>query len=367
MSVETPPPSLPVPVAATTAFKRSFLLNPWFWATALLAVLFVWLFLETRVTLTNTRQDMARNLARHDVYWQEARAHSKKTTQELSELRQQYATLEGRVAEFQGQAEALHDLYQETTANRNETLLAEVEQNLRFAAQQLQLAGNIEAALLALETADQRLERQDARFLTLRRALAGDLEKLRAAPFVDVAGISLRLEQILSGVDRLPFTLDALSDPDLRKHRISAADEKAQQSERADESNDAGQGWTAYLGAITQKAWEEIKSLVRIERLDQPEPLLLSHERRLALRENLKLRLLNARLALFMRDAWTFKQEITGARALLQQYFSMESGSVRAADQSLRQLADIEVAATAPSVQESLSALQKTRADIGVR
>src|SRR6266542_2987440 len=66
-----------------------------------------------------------------------------------------------RLAESQSQSLALEALYQDLSRNRDEWQLAEIEQVLAIASQQLQLARNVRAALLALQLADSRLARTD--------------------------------------------------------------------------------------------------------------------------------------------------------------------------------------------------------------
>jgi len=101
--------------------------------------------------------------------------------------------LENKIAESQSQQVALEALYQELSRSRDEWALAEIEQMLTVAAQQLQLAGNVQAALLALRTAEGRLARSDRpQFMPLRRVLNRDIERLKAAPSLDVTGMALR-------------------------------------------------------------------------------------------------------------------------------------------------------------------------------
>ena len=60
--------------------------------------------------------------------------------------------LEAKLLESQSQQLALESLYQELSRSRDDWLLAEVEQTLAIAAQQLQLAGNVQAALSRCRT-----------------------------------------------------------------------------------------------------------------------------------------------------------------------------------------------------------------------
>jgi uroporphyrin-3 C-methyltransferase len=67
----------------------------------------------------------------------------------------------------------------------------------------------VSGALAALQVADAKLQRLDRpQFVPLRRALARDMDRLKAVPYVDVSGIALRLDQAIAGVDALPLALE---------------------------------------------------------------------------------------------------------------------------------------------------------------
>src|SRR6266404_607335 len=111
------------------------------------------------------------------------------------------------------ESDALEALYQDLSRNRDEWQLAEIEQVLAIASQQLQLARNVRAALLALQLAEARLSRTDRpQFAPIRRALARDLERLKALPAVDIAGMSARIDNLIGGVDSLPLAFEERSE-----------------------------------------------------------------------------------------------------------------------------------------------------------
>ena len=89
--------------------------------------------------------------------------------------------LEAKLAESQSQQLALEELYQELTRNRDEATLEEVEQLLLIANQQLQLASNVKAALIAMQEADARLQRIDRPNYPVRKILAKDMDVLSRA------------------------------------------------------------------------------------------------------------------------------------------------------------------------------------------
>jgi uroporphyrin-3 C-methyltransferase len=226
-----------------------------------------------------------------------------------------------------------------------------VEQNINIAVQHLQLSGNTQLAILALTAADERLARAARpQFLPLRRALAHDLETLKMTPFVDLPGMSLRLESVMVSVDKLPLLL-AFAPPEAV----------------APQNEEAGGKTAAWGMKFLRESWQEIRGMVRIQRFDRKEPVLLSTQQDLILRENIKLRLLNARLALLSHDQWTFHNELKTAHSWLTEYFNSEEKTVQAAMATLEQLAATEITVELPHPGDSLGALQTLKANRGNR
>jgi uroporphyrin-3 C-methyltransferase len=303
--------------------------------------LLAWQSIETRGRIAELQQEVARRLASGDAAAGEARVVAKQNQEALAALQAKTGALEAKLAESQSQQAALDAMVQELTRNRDERLLAEIEQALNTAAQQLQLAGNVEAALIALQGADARLGAAGrAQFLPLRKVIAHDIERLKALPLADVPGIALRIEGVVRAVDTLPLAFEA-------KPRVEPARETFVPA--------AASGyWETLLGEL----WRELKSLIRVERLDRPNPALLSPTHAFFLRENLKLRLVNARLALLQRDGKSFRQDVHQAQAWIEQYFDTRAKPVQAALATLKQLAAADVGLTLPNLSESLTTLR---------
>src|SRR5688572_17785526 len=126
----------------------------------------------------------------------------------LREAQARIAELEARVSDTQEQRVALEEMYRELSRSADDRVLSEVEQMLVFASQQLQLAGNARAALAALQAADQRLARAEKLAAApLRRAITQDMDRLKALPLVDTAGLAVRLDGLISQVDTLPLPI----------------------------------------------------------------------------------------------------------------------------------------------------------------
>jgi len=313
---------------------------------AALATLF---WIDVRNRIGATQEELARRLRDIEADSREARAVARQAQEALRETQAKLGQLEARLAESQSQQLALEALYQEFSRNRDEWQLAEIEQVLAIASQQLQLAGNVRAALLALQLAEARLARADRpQFVPVRRALARDIERLRSAPAVDLPGMSMRLDSLIAAVDALPLAFDE------RAERVPVKETQA----------GGERGVVARLGA---EVWNELRQLVVVRRLDAPEPPLLAPAQAYFLRENLRLRLLNARLSLLTRDEAGYREDLRAAQAWIQRYFDARAKPSQAALAQLRQLSSASVSFEPPSITDSLEAVRgfKSRRERG--
>src|SRR3954469_21373643 len=166
-------------------------------------------WIDARQRIGATQEEVARRLRDVESDAREARAVARQSQENLREAQARVGQLEARFAESQSQQLALEALYQELSRNRDEWQLAEIEQVLAIASQQLQLAGNVRAALLALQLPGARLARADRpQFVPVRRALARDIERLKAAPTVDFPATSVRIDALIAGIDSLPLAFE---------------------------------------------------------------------------------------------------------------------------------------------------------------
>jgi len=322
--------------------------NPWLIIACLALALAGWQWIETRLKLADTQQELARRLAESDSAGQESRALARQAQEQVASLQGKLGALEAKIDESRSQQATLENLYQDLARNRDEWALAEVEQSVTLAAQQLQLAANVQGAVLALQTADARLAGSSRpQFISLRKVLNHDLDRLRALPQPDMPGMNLRLEGVLAAVDGLPLAIDARPRAEVRpKARVESASTSA--------SALSLEFWQRLGGDF----WDEMRSLVRIQRFDRDEPALLAPGQAFFLRENLKLRLLNARLALLAHDQWTFRNELKQAQAWIDRYFDARDKAVQSAQGGVKQLLATEINIELPTLNESLSAIK---------
>jgi uroporphyrin-3 C-methyltransferase len=338
------PPLPPVAPVAAAAWR-----NPWLLVVVLALGLAGWQWVETRLKLADTQREVARRLAESDSLAVESRLLAKQAQEQMAALLGRLGALEARIAESQSQQATLESLYQDLARNRDEWALAEVEQGVTLAAQQLQLAGNVQGAVLALQTADARLAGSSRpQFIGLRKVLVRDLDRLRALPQVDMAGINLRLESVISAIDTLPLAVEA--GPRVSQAKLPEAAQPA--------AEPISPGSLEFWQRLGSEFWGEVKGLIRIQRFDRDEPLLLAPGQAFFLRENLKLRLLNARLALLARDQTTFRNELKHAQAWIERHFDSHNTVLQTAQGTLKQLASAEINIELPTLNESLAALK---------
>jgi uroporphyrin-3 C-methyltransferase/uroporphyrinogen III methyltransferase/synthase len=277
-----------------------------------------------------------------------------KTLQDQTrDLQAKVGQLENRQSEAQSQQLALEQLYQDLSKNRDEWALAEIEQVLSTASQQLQLAGNVQGALIALQNADRSLSHSDKpQFITIRRAIAKDMETLKALPTLDLAGVALRIDNVIGQVDTLPLLAGERPADPAPALPAGAGTGKAPLGARV---RDIWRAWSSEM-------WGDIRELIRVRRVDTPEALMLSPTQTYFLRENLKLRLLNARLALLARNEEAFRTDLNAAQDALGRYFDTRARSTQTAQALLRQVQANNLAIDMPSLAESLNAVRNYKA-----
>jgi uroporphyrin-3 C-methyltransferase len=100
-----------------------------------------------------------------------------------------------------------------------------------------------------------------------------------------------------------------------------------------------------------------VRDLVRVTRVNDPDALLLAPEQAFFVRENLKLRLLNARLALLSRQFDVAQADLREAQQALERYFDRGSRRVAVVVDLLRQTAAQARQVNLPRPDATLAAL----------
>jgi uroporphyrin-3 C-methyltransferase len=333
-------------------------------AIIVLAVLLALQTWSTHSRFNRLREDVAKTLQKDNASNAETAQLARETQETAKELQVKVGVLESRQSESQSQQAALEQMYQDISKNRDEWALSEIEQVLSTASQQLQLAGNVTGALIALQNADRSLSRSDKpQFITIRRAIARDIDKLKALPQVDQAGIALRLDNVIGMIDNLPLLADEKPAEPIAPSRVNPAPAPARGTKARRRRSPAaelslGQRMVATWRNWSHEMWDDMRQLIRVRTVDTPEALMLSPSEAYFVRENLKLRLLNARLALLSRNEGTFRDDLGSAQQTLARYFDTKARSTQSAQSLLRQVQANNVTIEVPDLSESLNAVR---------
>ncbi|MGA4213906.1 fused uroporphyrinogen-III synthase HemD/membrane protein HemX [Ralstonia nicotianae] len=354
-----PAPAAPTMTAGAGPGRGGWLL----WAALILALVVV-----AGLQIRNERlaREVRQRAQQNETLAQEMRVLSRNNQDAFAQLQQKFGALDARTAETRDRQGALEQASQDLLRNRDDWQRAEIERSLEVASEQLQLTGNVSGALATLQTIDARLATVDKpQFRAMRRAVARDIAKLKAMPAVDLSGAAIRLDDAINGIDALPLVSSAVplesgQAAPASRGRPARPGKGAVPASASAASPAAESGWSAGVRAWWSRLWHDVRSelgqIVQVRRVDQTDALLLSSDQAWFLRENLKLWLMNARLALLSRNEAVFRADLGRADTLLARYFDTQSPRV-VAEQTLLQQARASVGALeVPTLADSLAA-----------
>ncbi len=296
--------------------------------------------------VTGMQEQLARQSAESGVLAQEARAQALQARDLAMETAAKLAVTEARLAEVTLQRTQLEELMQSLSRSRDENLVVDIESAIRLAQQQAQLTGSVEPLLAALKSAELRIGRAaQPRLTPLQRAIARDIGRVRGSTVADTSALLVKLDELALLADDLPVA---------NAVRVAKPGETMQR--KADEPLPT---WWARLGA---QVMQELRSLVRVSRINEPEAALLSPEQSFFLRENLKLKLLNARLGLLSRQVEASRADLVQASTAINRYFDPASRKTQNAQQLLQQVQLQMKSLELPRVDDTLAALSTAAA-----
>ncbi|HJV82925.1 uroporphyrinogen-III C-methyltransferase [Noviherbaspirillum sp.] len=369
-SQQAEPATSRAPLQNDNAPRLQKTLKPIYGGLSILAVLLIAQWWSAQHEISSLRDEVAQRLKSGETLTTETKVLVKTVQDGMRELQAKVNVLESKQTEAQSQQLALEQLYQELSKNRDDWALAEIEQVLSTASQQLQLAGNVQGAIIALQNADSRLSRSDKpQFIMIRRAIAKDLERLKALPTVDLTGIALRLDSVIGQIDNMPLLSDekpvlAPTQPKTSRRALNKAEAKP--AAGAGKVRNSASDWIADLGdkwdSWTNEMWTEVRQLIRVRNVDIPDALLLSPTQSYYARENLKLRLLNARVALLTRNEAAFRSDLVAAQDAISRYFDTRAKQTQTTQALLRQVQASNISIEMPTLADSLNAVRNYKA-----
>jgi uroporphyrin-3 C-methyltransferase len=339
---ETPPPA---PAPAGGGGRIALTLLGIVAAAGLAGSLLLW------QRLSSIQEQLARQTADSGAQAIEARTMAREAQDLARETSARLAVTEARVGEVALQRGQLEELMQSLSRTRDENLVVDVDAGLRLAQQQSQLTGSLQPLVAALKSAGQRIDRAaQPRLAPLQRAISHDLERLERAAVTDTAGLLGRLDELVRQVDELPL-LNAVAQAPAMRRKAAAA-----QTPPAPGATDVPR-WQAALRNAWDAVPDEARGLVRVSRIDQPDAVLLAPDQAFFLRENLKLKLLNARLAVLARRMDSARADLASASGALAKYFDPASRRTQSAADALQQLQVHMKTAEMPQLDDTFAAL----------
>lgn len=319
----------------------------WLWygcavvaAAALLGCVLLWQKVSTM------QEQLARQSGDAVSQASDAKGSARQAQDLAMETAAKLAMTDARLSEVALQRTQVEELIQSLSRSRDENLVADIDSAIRLAQQQAQLTGSVDPLLAALKTADTRLARAaQPRLTPLQRAIARDTARIQATPLADTPTLLLQLDELTALADELPLA-NAVGQP-------RPADTLARKPEEAVSL------WWLRIGAELQA---QVRDLVRVSKITEPEAALLSPEQSFFLRENFKLRILNARLGLMSRQIEPARADLASASLLLTRYFAPASRKTQTASALLLQLQGKMRLLEVPRVDETLAALSTAAA-----
>lgn len=305
---------------------------------------------QSQSRVRELEQELVRRQAGTQSLAGEARQAAQQTQEQVRDLAAKLALAEARLAEVAVQRSQLEELMSSLSRSRDENIVGDLEASLRLASQQAQLFASAEPLVAALKQGEERLQRhKQPRLESVRRAMLRDLDRVKAVGAVDNATLALRLDEVTRLVDELPLLVEPQ-----RQQRAPAS---AAPPKRAAADEPRWQEWQRWLQLRAGQAWDEVKGLVRVTRIEHADAMLLAPEQSYFLRENLKLRLLNARLALMSRQYEGAQADLRAALGLVERYADGRQRRTQLALELLQQVQAQAKPIQLPRPEDSLAAL----------
>lgn len=247
----------------------------------------------------------------------------------------------------------LDNAYQQLVKSRTDWLVDEIEATLNLAAQQLIISGNVPIAVSVLEDLDNRLSRFDQpQLLPIKKAISNDLDNLKNRPYLDMASASLRLNRLETAVTSLPLAIDNQLQPGAVPSGSDTDD----------------QNHPKWWQRMWYRSLHALRGMVEIRHIDHNDSMLMSPQQVFFVRENLRLRLMDARLALIQRSSEVYSVDLNSAEATVKQYFDGNSATIQSWLKELNQLKslNIQTSQDANVLSGSLAAVRQYQKQSGM-
>ena len=288
-----------------------------FAGVAVLALIGALVSVWTVFKLNGIQEILAKQTSDVSTQAVEARVSAKQAEELARDTAARLAVTDAKLSEVSLQRAQLEDLMQSLSRSRDENLVVDIESAIRLAQQQSQLTGSVQPLLAALQSSQLRLTKvAQPRLAPVSRAIVRDIEQIKATPVTDTPTLLIKIDELVRAVDNLAL-LNAVGTSVANNAVTKPAPETLSWARAISMS-----WWEKMLNDL----WRNAQGLVRISRIDKPEASLLAPEQSYFVRENLKLRLLNVRLAVLARHFESAQADMNQVTRDLNKYFDVVSG-----------------------------------------
>lgn len=225
------------------------------------------------------------------------------------------------------------------TVNRDDWLLAEAEYLLRLAVQRAQLSGDASSAAKLLVSADAILrDLDDPALHGVRQQIAEDVAALQTTADFDIEGRYLAL----AGLAKQAEGLTLYQPPIYQPEPVAATDS----------------GWQDRLKNGFVRAWEKLRSYIRIRRHDQKFNVALAPEQEAVMRASLRMLFEQAQLALLAEQPALYRRSLEKAQSWIEDFYRLDD-SASGVVKEINVLIDAPVSAAMPDLSASLQGLKE--------
>jgi uroporphyrin-3 C-methyltransferase len=350
-------PELASDHAHSSSVWRSLSSARWAWVLAILACVGCF---SLWMKLHSIEETLAKQSANTSELAQEAKGLAKEASELSRDTAAHLSLTDNKLSEVALQRTQLETLMQTLTHSRDENTLDELESAVHLAQQQAQMTGSVQPLLETLKLADLKLSKLSSpRFSALSAAVKHDLNLIKSTALSDTPNLLIEIDQVVHLVDVMPLANE------VGLKRAGSLEVLAPRA--VEESAGKPPSWVesitqSEVKKMLQSLWDGFKSLVRVSEIDHPQAILLTPEQGFFVRENLKLKLLNARLALLSRQSDVARSDVMAVNTQIKAYFDLKNKNTQIALEALGQLEKDMLQLNVPRLEQTVNALANAQA-----
>ena len=251
------------------------------------------------------------------------------------------------VQQVDGVKASISAIYENQEEETDDWKLDELIFLMVLAKHRIEIVGDVDSALLVWQVAgDQLQQNSDPRLLDAKLAIENEIAALEEMPTLDLGQVASRLLNLANDVEQLPLNLSPTSMMQKASNENAAPDQPVEQGDSA-------------VSRVLSEVWGDIRSLVRVKKIDLSEQSLLKPDMKIHVVENLKLALFTAQSAVIRSDQQLYQGNLEYVEDAIGQHFSPDSSSVVEFSNEIRELIATDILLDIPDLSRSIELLRQ--------